>query len=155
MAILLGPRWALQQPPRPQARSANAPGTRPRTEGSDLYSEQVTQRDKRGRIVEREETVLGIGRTYRYAYDSVGRLATVFTDDVETSHYDYDPNGDRIARTSLTVSELGTYDAQDRLLTYGAIAHAYSELGALTSKTDASGVTTYEYDVLGHFEPCS
>jgi YD repeat-containing protein len=46
----------------------------------------------------------------------------------------------------------GTYDAQDRLLTYGSNVYQWTPNGELFSKTDtgAGGVTRYEYDELGN-----
>ncbi len=44
----------------------------------------------------------------------------------------------------------GTYDAQDRLLTYGDNAYTYTANGELATKTNPAGTTTYDYDVLGN-----
>ena len=48
--------------------------------------------------------------------------------------------------------KLGAYDAQDRLLSYGASQFAYTKNGELRTKTDTttSAVTSYSYDALGN-----
>ena len=50
------------------------------------------------------------------------------------------------------MSLAGTYDAQDRLLTYGNNTYTYTANGGLLTKTDTATntVTTYNYDVLGN-----
>ena len=47
-------------------------------------------------------------------------------------------------------TQSGTYDAQDRLVHYGAAAYAYNNNGDLESKTEGGQTTAYEYDVLGN-----
>ena len=49
---------------------------------------------------------------------------------------------------SGTVS--ATYDAQDRLLTYGGATYVYGANGELQSKTVGSETTGYTYDVFGN-----
>ena len=44
----------------------------------------------------------------------------------------------------------GTYDEQDRLLTYGSASYNYTLNGELQSKTDTGLTTRYQYDVLGN-----
>jgi RHS repeat-associated protein len=48
----------------------------------------------------------------------------------------------------MTIS--ATYDAQDRLLTYGDTSYTYTTNGELQSKTTSTGTTTYSYDVTGN-----
>ena len=43
-----------------------------------------------------------------------------------------------------------TYDDQDRMSTYGTATYAYTTSGDLLTKTDPSGVTTFDYDALGN-----
>ena len=52
----------------------------------------------------------------------------------------------------MTAKATATYDDQDRLLTYGDLAYAYTGNGELLTKTDSvsSDVTTYSYDALGN-----
>jgi hypothetical protein len=49
------------------------------------------------------------------------------------------------------VTTKGTYDAQDRLVTYGAASYGYTANGELASKSIGALKATYQYDVLGNF----
>ena len=66
--------------------------------------------------------------------------------------YTYDDNGNRITEQIGTGTITATYDDQDRLLTYGDFAYAYTNNGELMSKTNtvSGDVTSYSYDVLGN-----
>jgi RHS repeat-associated protein len=44
----------------------------------------------------------------------------------------------------------GTYDAQDRLTTYGAVTYSYSANGDLQTATSGSEITNYTYDAFGN-----
>jgi RHS repeat-associated protein len=66
------------------------------------------------------------------------------------SHYEYDPNGNRLSYTSGTTTVTGTYDDQDRLLTYGNYTYAYTDNGELESRTGPDGTTSYVYDDFGN-----
>jgi YD repeat-containing protein len=80
-------------------------------------------RDPLGRIVRKTEVVLGTTRASDYTYDVLGRLTDVVVNDTASEHYEYDPNGNRlrgvVTRDGVTTDWTGTYDAQDRLLSYG------------------------------------
>jgi RHS repeat-associated protein len=118
--------------------------------GSPLLNVQYT-RDALGRITQKTETVGGVTTTTVYDYDQAGRLANVTQDGTFAAHYEYDGNGNRVSVTrpgTGTVS--GTYDAQDRLTTYGAVTYSYSANGDLQTATSGSEVTTYSYDVFGN-----
>lgn len=118
-------------------------------QSSELYSNQVDERDDLGRIVRRTERVLGVSSQYRYEYDATGRLERVLVNGAEAEQYSYDANGNRTSRASASTAEVGSYDEQDRMQTYGANAYSYSSAGDLKTKTDGAGVTTYDYDVYG------
>jgi len=105
-----------------------------------LYANDYTH-DLLGRIIEKVETVQSVVTTYNYDYDPAGRLKEVKTNGAITSNYNYDQNGNR--------SE-GTYDPQDRLLTWGTASYSYTDNGELSSKTDGSFITDYSYDLLGN-----
>ncbi len=107
-------------------------------------------RDRLGRIMQKAETVEGVTTTTAYRYDAVGRLDQVTTGGVVTASYTYDANGNRLTKTTASGTKMGTYDAQDRLLTYGSASYTYTANGELLTKTDATGTTTYQYDVLGN-----
>ena len=69
-----------------------------------------------------------------------------------TATYLYDANGNRLSKTTASGVESGTYDAQDRLLTYGKWSYTYTTNGDLQTKTDTSNgqVTRYGYDGAGN-----
>src|SRR5262249_44483185 len=104
--------------------------------------------DGAGRILSRREVVDGEAHTDDYTYDTACRLTDVAIDGSPSAHYDYDDNGNRLARND----EACTYDAQDRLLSAGTKLYSYTPDGALDSKVDtATGATTfYRYDMGGH-----
>jgi RHS repeat-associated protein len=84
-----------------------------------------------------------------YTYDDAGRLSAVNTAGAIT-HYSYDDNGNRTSVDSPSGSIVATYDAQDRLVTYNGASYFYSDNGELQKKIDATGTTTYSYDVFGN-----
>jgi RHS repeat-associated protein len=116
---------------------------------SSLYANSYT-RDKLGRITTKVETIQGTTTTYDYGYDLAGRLAQVDVNGSAARVYAYDPNGNRLSVTASSGITSGSYDAQDRLLTYGGATFTYNAAGDLASKTDPSGVTQYAYDALGN-----
>jgi RHS repeat-associated protein len=122
--------------------------------GAPIYAETVdapgATRDALGRITTKTETIGGTTKATQYGYDALGRLHTVTEDGTLVRQYDYDQNGNRTAVTSGGVPTTATYDAQDRLLSYGTATYAYGASGDLQSKTDPGGTTTYQYDALGN-----
>ena len=117
--------------------------------GADLFNVQYT-RDAIGRITTKSETIGGITTVYEYGYDLAGRLVSVKENGVTVSTYDYDANGNRITAVTKAGTFQGFYDLQDRMTKYGDADYTYTANGELTSKTDSSGVTTYNYDVYGN-----
>ncbi|ALP52905.1 hypothetical protein Tel_06905 [Candidatus Tenderia electrophaga] len=107
---------------------------------TSLYDAAYT-RDKLGRITRKTETIAGATTTYDYTYDLAGRLTAVKTNGATTATYSYDANGNRSG---------GTYDAQDRLLTFGANSYTYTPNGELETKTNTGLTTSYTYDMLGN-----
>jgi len=123
--------------------------------GSPVFSVTYA-RDALGRISAKTETIQGVTGTYAYTYDPAGRLTDVTTNGSATAHYDYDPNGNRVGGFNQASGTLlnATYDNQDRLVSaqstlLGTQSWTYTANGELLSKTDASGTTTYTYDLLG------
>src|SRR5262249_35829071 len=88
-------------------------------------------------------------RLYGYTYDLAGRLSEVRQDGVLTADYTYDANGNRLSFTSPGGTVTATYDAQDRLVGYGAAAYAHTPNGERQSKTLNGQITTYQYDGQG------
>ena len=124
--------------------------------GSTVFSETVDTtadpRDQLGRIVTRAEVNGPSSLTFDYTYDSRGRLTAVSVNGSPSESYVYDANSNRTSFTSGGSTVTGTYDAQDRLLTYGTLSYTYTANGELRTKTDSatSEVTTYTYDVRGN-----
>lgn len=112
-------------------------------EGSTLYHTEFT-RDRLGRITGKVETVGGVEMTYAYEYDAAGRLIEVRENGAVVDTYSYDANGNRLSHNGT----IGTYDAQDRLVSYGDYNYTYTPDGELESKTKtATGeATQYTYD---------
>jgi RHS repeat-associated protein len=114
-----------------------------------LYGVQYT-RDLLGRITQKVETVGGTITTDDYAYDAAGRLTEVRKDASVVAVYMYDANGNRLSADGPADSATGTYDAQDRLLSYGGASYTYSPNGEILSKTEGGQTTSYRYDARGH-----
>ena len=94
---------------------------------------------------------IGVNTTeYSYKYDEAGRLTEVERNGVITSRYAYDPNGNRTLAQVSGMNYAGTYDEQDRLLTYGATTYTYTANGELLTKSGISGTTGYAYDEFGN-----
>ncbi len=115
---------------------------------TELYTADYV-RDKKGRVLEKTETIEGATDTYEYTYDPVGQLTGVVKNGVVVAEYSYDRNGNRLAGPKSTYT--GTYDDQDRLLqfTIGA-TYTYTGSGQLLTKTIGGQPTTYQYDALGN-----
>ncbi|MCI0689894.1 MAG: hypothetical protein L0Y54_22045, partial [Sporichthyaceae bacterium] len=107
-------------------------------------------RDSLSRITELTETIQGVTQVQAFTYDSAGRLETVRRNGILTATYRYDLNGNRLDVTTPGGVVAGTYDAQDRLTSYGSATYTYTQNGELRTKADASGTTTYTYDALGN-----
>jgi RHS repeat-associated protein len=114
-----------------------------------LFSDTFT-RNADGWINGNTETIGGKTNSYTYTYDAAGRLTGVKKNGVVLSTYTYDSNSNRRTATIPSGSASGTYDAQDRLLTYGTTSFTYTANGELASQTAGSQTTTYTYDVLGN-----
>jgi RHS repeat-associated protein len=124
-----------------------APATYTVTSGSTtLYLMSITSRDQNGRIQDMTENNNGTAHTWSgVTYDPMGRLTSV-TLDGTTRTYGYDANSNLTKRNSTVV---GTYDAQDRLLTMNTgtatQSATYTNNGDLASTS--IGLLSYEYDV--------
>ncbi|HTR25894.1 MAG TPA: RHS repeat-associated core domain-containing protein [Terriglobales bacterium] len=114
-----------------------------------LYKVAYT-RDDIGRVTALKETIGGKTATYSYTYDHAGRLTKVTNGSATTATYVYDNNSNRLSVTTPSGTVNGTYDAQDRLLTYGNASYTYTANGELESKVVGSQQTSYQYDVLGN-----
>ena len=115
------------------------------------------ERDQLGRIVEQTESVEGAApTTITYGYNAAGQLQDVTRDGVPVAPspaYTYDPNGNRLTAPGLVGTP--TYDAQDRLESYGGTTYEYTPNGELRRKTVGAAVTEYVYDVFGNLRAVS
>jgi RHS repeat-associated protein len=119
--------------------------------GSTSLYGLVFVRDSLGRVEQKTETIQGTTTVWNYSYDVAGRLWQVMQNGGLTATYLYDANGNRTSVATPSGTLTATYDAQDRLLTYGNWTYTYTPSGNLQSKTDTSTgqVTTYSYDAQG------
>lgn len=117
--------------------------------GATFFNAQYT-RDNLGRITQKVETIQGATDTFEYSHDLAGRLTEVKKNGTVIASYSYDSNGNRLSLTTFTGTVNGTYDDQDRLLSYGSATYTYSANGELASKTVGGQTTTYSYDALGN-----
>jgi RHS repeat-associated protein len=109
-------------------------------------------RDDNGRIIQKTETVGGASSDYIYTYDSMGRLLTVTKDGALVEEYQYSSNGARTFEMNSLRNIAGrtfTYSDEDHLLTAGTTTYQYNVDGFLTTKTQATDVTTYDYSSRG------
>ncbi|MBW7908688.1 MAG: RHS repeat-associated core domain-containing protein [Kiritimatiellae bacterium] len=105
--------------------------------------------DAAGRITSRIERIQAITNRYEYNYDINGRLVRVTTNGSIRATYSYDVNGNRTNATVDGTTAVGTYDAQDRMLTYGGATYQYDARGTLTNKVESGQNTAYVYDTRG------
>jgi RHS repeat-associated protein len=108
------------------------------------------QRDSLGRIAQLTETIQGQQKKLNYSYDIAGRLWQVWRNDTLVSTYSYDPNGNRISHWTPTKVDSGSYDAQDRMLSYSTAQYLYTPNGELRLKVESSDTTHYTYDNFGN-----
>ena len=102
--------------------------------GSSIYGSTIT-RDAAGRIAQKTETVAGITTVDVYSYDAAGRLTTVTRDGAVLVSFTYDANGNRLTETTGAGPRTATYDAQDRLVSYGSTRYSYTAAGELRTRT--------------------
>ena len=115
----------------------------------ELFSSTYT-RDKLGRIETKTETILGTTTSRAYVYDQTGRLEQVKEGETVLEEYTYDTNGNRTSVTKNGKTITATYDAQDRMMTYGDATFTYTDNGELATKTESEGTTVYNYDLMGN-----
>ncbi len=106
--------------------------------------------DSEGRITIVAETgPEGTTTTTAYAYDGSDRLATVAVNGKITETDTYDAAGNRTTVASPSGTMQATYDARDRLVTFGPATDTWSPQGALTQRGDTSGKTAFTFDDFG------
>lgn len=117
------------------------------------FSQSLT-RDALGRITSITEQAGNVARNVTYGYDNLGRLKQIDRDG-KTTTFGYDSNGNRTSVTvddhvTAPVSISATYDAQDRVQTFGDVTFEQTAHGDLLRRTDANGALELEYDGLGN-----
>ena len=120
------------------------------TAGGQPLLRQAFARDELGRLRTLTESLDGITVTWGYGYDAVGRLTSVTANGTAFAAYEYDANGNRVRVVDPRGESSGTYDAQDRVITFGGATYAYTPNGELSSQTVGSAVTRFEYDGRGN-----
>jgi RHS repeat-associated protein len=122
---------------------------RVKASGSDVYRATYA-RDSIGRVASLTEVIGGVSTLRAFTYDTAARLATVTSNGTLTASYQYDDNGNRLSVTRPGGIESGTYDAQDRLTSYGTATYGYTAVGDLRFKAVGTDTTFYKYDALGN-----
>ena len=112
--------------------------------GVTVYGAEYTVDDS-GRVASMRETIGGVTDEYTYSYDAGGRLGGVAKNAVATAMYTGDDNDNLLSRDMMT----GTYDARDRVVTFGNATYVHGDDGARQSKTAGADVTRYHHDALG------
>jgi RHS repeat-associated protein len=109
-------------------------------------------RDALGRIARKVETVDGVTAAYDYGYDAANRLAEVKKDGAVVRSWTYDAAGNRTSATERGATVSATYDAQDRMLSYGTTTYTYGNAGELltTQRAGEAAPTRYTYDAFGN-----
>jgi RHS repeat-associated protein len=108
-------------------------------------------RDLLGRVTQIQETWGSASETFVYTYDAGGRLVEVTRNGTLIAACEYDANGNRVGYTGPDEVRISvTYDAQDRLVSFGSVNYSYRADGSLQSRTEGSDTTTYNYDELGN-----
>ena len=83
-------------------------------------------------------------------YNNLGRLETATRDGVTTT-YKYDANGNRTSvQTGTDAAVTAKYDAQDRIISFGAQTYEASPTGNLASSSDGTKTLSLTYDELGN-----
>ena len=116
----------------------------PTVKGAPIWSISLGL-DLVGRITNRTETINNQTQVNAYVYDLSGRLHQVWLNGALSVTYSYDTNGNRLTRNA----ETGTYDAQDRVLTYAGSTFSWSPNGTLLTRVNGSQTTDYTYDLRG------
>ena len=117
--------------------------------GTSVLDDQYT-RDALGRISSiSEKTPTGTATT-AYTYDGSDRLASVTVDGKVVERDSYDAAGNRTSIATPGGTTSATYDARNRLETWGNQTYTWTPNGTLASVKGPAGTTTFDYDELGN-----
>jgi len=118
-------------------------------DGDPLFSQTLT-RDGGGRVTRVVESVRGsASTTHDYAYDATGRLVSETTGGSPAASYAWDDNGNLTSKTDAGATVTATYDAQDRLATWGATEVPHDDDGQLEVLPGTVGGGSMSYDAFG------
>jgi RHS repeat-associated protein len=119
--------------------------------GAGTLLSRVFERDAAGRIVSVTETLAGGAPVaWTYGYDLAGRLSDVWQDGALVLHVEHDTHGNRtLTERAGEPPIVATFDAQDRITSFGGATFTHAITGERLTKTTAAGTTTYAYDALG------
>ncbi len=118
--------------------------------GALLFAQNIVTRDPLGRITHLVEVVQGVSHDVTYEYDLAGRLSKETRDGVATT-YGYDLNGNRTSvQVGTSAAVIASFDAQDRIATYGTVAFKHTNHGDLELRTEGTKTLAPEYDELGN-----
>ena len=116
--------------------------------GSSIH-EWLYAYDMLGRVASVSDST---GRTIRYRYDELGRIAEELTERPGLAgaliEYEYDLVGNMTARIEDGIVQRFTYDANDRLLSDGESTYGWDADGNLVLRQNAASVEVLEYDSL-------
>jgi RHS repeat-associated protein len=112
--------------------------------GVPAYSEGLGY-DVGGRISVIEDTIQGTTTQWTYGYDALRQLTAATRNGTSTTNWSYDARGNRTSAAGVAA----TYDAQDRLLSRGAVSYASDALGGRLSSTEVGLTTHYKHDGMG------
>jgi RHS repeat-associated protein len=116
------------------------------------FTYEITSKDNSALILQKQETINNITKTYDYTYDDNARLIEVKKDGNVVETYSYDNNGNRTSATVNGVTKSGYYTLDDQVEVYGDNTYTYNEDGYLSSKVTPNGTTTYSYSTLGELK---
>ncbi len=107
-------------------------------------------RDVLGRIVKVVERSAAGTTTTSYTFDGSDRLSAVQVNGKTVETDTYDAAGNRLSTTGSAGATKGTYDARDRLVSWGGATYAWLPDGDLATMKGPAGTSTFSYDTAGN-----
>jgi hypothetical protein len=102
-------------------------------DGAPRWSETL-EYDALARISAVDERILTASARRTFTYDDAGRLEVVRRNNALVATYAYDAHDNRLSRTPASgPAELGEYDDQDKLLSYGGRDYTHDARGRVTA----------------------
>ena len=120
------------------------------TDGTSTLFREEMDRDLLGRVTQKRETFGTTTTVFDYGYDETGRLVWVDMNGSRAVTWTYDANDNRLSEVDSSTTNSGTYDDQDRLLSYGSSTYAWNHDGDLAARTTNTFIEAFDYDVFGN-----